>query len=147
MRRLPTVEEAVIEAASHPDGLASLIGRRVTVSTTGRREVPTDGFLQYMRDQGAQRAYRNVLEWLNHETILDTLGKINSELLVIDARRTAFRNQPPRKEEPCPKREHRDRDLKEMLKAAAEQRKGKRSSSAGGRKERKKQQPRRRRTR
>lgn len=78
-------------------------------------EVPTEGLLQYMRDQGAQRAYRNVAEWLKSDSILDVLGNIETELLVIDARRMAFRNQgpAPRREVPCPKQ-----DLKGLLKKA-----------------------------
>lgn len=85
------------------------------------REVPTEGFLKFMRDQGAQRAYRNVLEWFRTMTILDAVGKINSEILMIDARRDAFRRvdkeKRPEKEDKWPNRQ--DRDLKETLKRSA----------------------------
>ena len=47
-------------------------------------------FLQFMRDQGAQRAYRNVAEWLKTDPILGVVGRIEVELTIIDARREAF---------------------------------------------------------
>lgn len=100
-----------------------------------------EGFLQFMRDQGAQRAYRDVAAWIEELPILGVLGKINSTLLVIDARREAFRNQTAQRHKDEIFEGKEGKCLAQDLKAAIEARKRLNKRAVVGRKKPKHRRP------